>query len=223
MKTLLFVGLAVALMCTAAGAANYSYTNTTGGTVYVMQGPSSWAVTGAPGEVVTTLVGAGPDGADAYYRSGASSGQDDSTIAYWNFGWMSPAEGWYACQVYVSNYGGLSHENDGVFGSSNGAWGLDALGQFSSWGGVSQGTPGWGVIADWGTTGGNPGKVWLRNDNDQHRSVAAKWNPWGGYGGLAVSGVRISTDGNFAPVPEPSSFVALLAGLPALALLRRKH
>ncbi len=225
MRTL-FVGLLVLAVCTAASAANTTYTNSTGGTVYQMDSPSSWAVTGAPGEVVMTLIGAGPNGADAYYRSGASQGQDDSTQAYWNFGWANLPNvgqdlnaGMYSMQVYVSDYGGLAHEGDGVFGTANGPWGYHAMGQFSSWNGAPQATPGWVDISAW-----VGGYAWLSNTGDQMDvTVAVKWNPWGGYGGLAVSGVRISKDGNFAAVvPEPSSLLALLAGIPALVAFRRR-
>jgi len=209
-------------MCTAASA-GIQYTNTTGGTVYELDAPTSWAIIGGAN---TVLAGAGPNGADAYYRPGAQ-GSDDSTIAYWDFSFADLPNvghdlisGQYAMQAYVSNYGGLSHENDGVFGSRNGPWGWNAMGQFSSWNGVSQSTPGWTNVSNW-----VGGYVWLSKTGDPlDMTVAAKWNPWGGYGGLAVSGVRISTDGNFAAaVPEPSSLLALLAGFPVLAILRRKR
>jgi hypothetical protein len=223
MKTLFLVALSVAVMCTAAGAANTAYTNTTGGTVYQMDAPSSWAIIGAPNVV---LAGAGPNGADAYYRPGAAGGGDDSTQAYWNFGWANLPNvgtdldaGKYYMQVYVSDYGGLPHEDNGVFGTANGPWGYHAMGQFSSWNGAPQSTPGWTDISAW-----VGGYAWLSNTGDQMDvQVAVKWNPWGGYGGLAVSGVRISKDGNFAPIPEPSSLLALVAGLPALAIFRRRH
>jgi len=213
-------------MCTAASAANYSYMNTTGGMVYVMEQPSSWAVIGGFPATVT-LPGAGPAGTDAYYRSGVYQGNDDSTQVYWdfvwanlaNFGQTNPATNppQYAIQTYVSNYGGLAHENDGVYGTRNGPWGWNAMGAFSSWNGAGQANLGWQNIGAW-----VGGYAWLSNTGDPlDVRVAAKWNPWGGYGGLAVSGVRISTNGNF--IPEPSSLLALLAAFPALALLRRKH
>jgi hypothetical protein len=60
------VALAVAATCTTASALNWgdspyasSYTNTTGGTVYVLNAPTSWANIGADPVV---LAGAGPDG-----------------------------------------------------------------------------------------------------------------------------------------------------------------
>jgi len=238
MKKLLLVALGVALMSTTASAVNWgdspyasSYTNTTGGTVYVLNQPTSWAVTGSPGEVVTTLTGAGPSGTDAYYRSGASGGVDDSTIAMWDFTGVpasaipnvSPnlVPGEYKAQMYVSDYGGLPHENDGVYGSSNGPWGMDALGLFSSWDGVPQAATGWTNESTW-----IGGYVWLSNDGWSngvygHMTVGAKWNPWGAYGGLAVSGVRVSTNGDFAPLPEPASMLLLVAG--GLLLNRRRH
>lgn len=223
MKTLLLVGLAVAVMCTAASA-QIQYTNTSGGTVYQMNAPSSWAAIGGFPDTVV-LAGAGPDGADAYYRVGAVGGNDDSTQVYWNFGWANLPNvgqdldaGKYFMQVYVSDYGSLSHENDGVFGTANGPWGYHAMGQFSSWNGVGQAKPGWTDLSAW-----VGGYAWLSSTGDQMDvTVAAKWNPWGGYGGLAVSGVRICKENNFA-VPEPSSLLALVAGLPALVMFRRKR
>jgi hypothetical protein len=93
------------------------------------------------------------------------------------------------------------------------------MGLFSSWNGVPQATPGWTDQNAW-----VGGYVWLSNDGWSngvytHMTVGAKWNPWGGYGGLAVSGVRISTDGNFE-VPEPVSALLLLVGAP---LFRRRR
>ncbi len=217
----LAAALSVAALCTTAHAVGFSYQNTTGGTVYELDSPTGWLITGSPGETVLTLAGAGPTGADAYYRSGASGGVDDSTIAYWDFSFaplpnvgQNLVPGEYKAQMYVSAYGGLAHENDGVFGSGNGPWGYHAMGQFSSWDGVSQAAPGWTDESTW-----VGGYVWLSNNGWSQGSwndmeVFAKWNPWGGYGGLAVSGVRISTDGNFTMVPEPSALaLGLLGGL----------
>jgi hypothetical protein len=226
MKQVLLVALTVAALCTAASAAGISYTNSTGGTVYELDQPTGWAVTGASGETVLTLTGAGPNGTDAYYRSGATGpGQDDSTQAYWNFSFANlpnvgtalvPGE--YVAQAYASNYGGLAHEDNGVYGSANGAWGYHALGNFSSWNGTAQSPAGWTGFQDWGT--GTGGAVWLSNTGDaMDVTVSVKWNPWGGYGGLAVSGLRISTDGNFTPVPEPVSALLLVVG--GAMMLRR--
>jgi hypothetical protein len=223
MKTLFLVGLMLAVMCTAASALT-SYTNNTGGTVYQLNAPTSWAVIGGFPATVT-LTGAGPDGGDAWYRVGATGGNDDSTQAYWNFTGAPLANvahnlvpGEYAMQVYASDYGALAHEGAGVFGTRNGPWGWNAMGAFSSWNGGPQAPVGWNNIENW-----VGGYAWLSNTGDPlDMTVSVKWNPWGGYGGLAISGVRISTDGNFA-IPEPSSLLALLAGFPALALLRRKH
>ncbi len=234
---LVMAALAVAATCTAAsamepnwGTMGTSYTNTTGGTVYVLNQPTSWNVTGVSGETVVTLPGAGPDGTDAYYRSGATGGTDDSTKARWNFegvplsaipnvGQSNPPIGTFKAQMYVSDYGSLLHEGSGVFGSANGPWGYHAMGDFSSWNPVPQATPGWTDMGD--NTGGY---VWLSNNGWSDgvytdMTVTVKWNPWGGYGGLAVSGVRISTDGNFE-VPEPVSALLLLVGAPLL--LRRR-
>ena len=218
-KKLAVVALTVAAMCTAASAAGIAYQNTTGGWVYQLNAPTGWAVVGAANIV---LPGAGPDGGDAWYRYGATGGQDDPTQAFWDFSFADLPNvghdlepGQYAMQAYVSDYGSLLHEDDGVFGSRHGPWGWNALGNFSSWNGVSQATPGWTDMGDW--TGGY---VWLSKTGDpQDMTISVKWNPWSGYGGLAVSGVRISTDGNFEPIPEPATALLALLGLP---LLRRR-
>ncbi|NLX23760.1 MAG: PEP-CTERM sorting domain-containing protein [Phycisphaerae bacterium] len=220
---LVAVALGVATVCTTASAQT-SYTNTTGGTVYQLNAPTSWANIGADPIV---LSGAGPDGGDAWYKPGAVGGVDDSTQAYWDFTFANLPNvgtellpGQYAMQAYVSDYGDLEHENDAVFGSANGPWGYHTSGGlFSSWNGVPQSTPGWTDLGNW--TGGY---VWLSSTDFDNGiwndvTVGAKWNAWSGYGGAAVSGVRISTDGNFE-VPEPASL--LLLGLGGLFLKRRK-
>src|SRR5574340_61897 len=74
------------VVVSSSNAATISYTNTTGGTVYEMDTPSGWSIVGAPN---TILPGAGPNGADAYYRPGATGGIDDATQAYWDFGWAN--------------------------------------------------------------------------------------------------------------------------------------
>jgi hypothetical protein len=190
--------------------------------VYELDAPTSAALIGGPS---TVLPGAGPNGADAYYRPGNTGGGDDSSQYYWDFSFANlpnvgqdlvPGE--YQAEVYVSDYGGLPHEDNGVFGSPNGPWGWHAMENFSSWDGYAQGTPGWVKASAW-----VGGYVWLSNDGWSNgiytdTTVSCKWNPWGGYGGLAVSGVRVSK-----AIPEPSSILALLAGFPALALLRRRR
>jgi len=220
-KTLLLVGLTVAVMCTAASAGS-SYMGPYGEMVYQLNAPTGWAVSHEGDNVV--LPGAGPDGGDAWYRPGANhppGSGDDSSQAYWNFSFadlpnvghdLVPGE--YQIQTYVSNYGGLPHEDNGVYGTRNGPWGWNYYGAFSSWNGAGQGDLGWQNIGAW-----VGGYAWLSKTGDPlDMQVAAKWNPWGGYGGLAVSGVRISK-----ALPEPSSLLALLAGFPALALLRRRR
>jgi len=190
--------------------------------VYELDAPTSWANIGAP---PTTMAGAGPNGGDAYYKPGNTGGGDDSTQAYWDFAFANlpnvghdliPGE--YQAEVYVSDYGGLQHEDNGVFGSANGPWGWHAMDLFSSWNGVDQSKPGWTKLSAW-----VGGYVWLSNDGWGNgvwtdTTVGVKWNPWGGYKGLAVSGLRISK-----AIPEPSGLLALLAGFPALALLRRRR
>jgi hypothetical protein len=224
MKRVVLTALAVVAMCTAASMGGTSYTNTTGGTVYQLDAPTSWANIGA---APVELAGGGPNGGSAYYKPGATGGNDDSTQAYWDFSFANlpnvghdlvPGE--YAMQAFVTDYAtyGLSHEGDGVFGSRNGPFGYNTSGGiFSSWNGVSQSKPGWTTVGNW--TGGY---VWLSNTGDPlDVTVGAKWNPWGGYGGLAVSGVRISTDGNFTPTPEPTTILLLAVG--GLILNRRRH
>lgn len=224
MKTLFFVGLLVVVMCTAASALT-SYTNSTGGTVWQLDAPTGWAIVDGGNRPNIVLTGQGPDGGDAWYRG--YTNPDDSTQAYWDFTGadlpnvghdLIPGE--YVYQAYVSDCGTLAHDT-AFFGSRNGTAGYDVndWGYFCSWGGVSQAVVGW-TGQGWGTT--NP-YVWLSNTGQaKDMTIAAKWNP-GWFTPFAVSGVRVSTDGNFAPVPEPSSLLALLAGFPVLALLRRKH
>jgi hypothetical protein len=219
MKTLFMVGLLVAVMCTAASAGTgFSFTGFNSSTVYEMDQPTSWAISyGGPNVV---LPGQGPNGTDAYYRPG-NQGSDDGSQAFWKFDWAGLPNvghdlnsGKYQIQVYVSDYGTLSHEDNGVFGTANGPWGYEAMGQFSSWNGFAQASPGWVNAENW-----VGGYAWLSSgENEMDIQVAAKWNPWGGYGGCAVSGVRVSLNA----IPEPSSLLALLTGIPALALLRRK-
>lgn len=225
----LSVVLSIAAMCTTASAVGFSYVNSTGGTVYELDSPTGAALVGAPSVV---LPGAGPNGADAYYRPGAAGGPDDASQYRWDFSFaplpnvgQDLLTGEYKAQMYVSDYGGLAHEGDGVFGSANGPWGYHAMQNFSSWNGVPQATPGWTDMGNW-----VGGYVWLSNTgwsdgNYNDMTVSVKWNPWGGYGGLAVSGVRISTDGNFQMVPEPSVLaLGLLGGLGLLTGFRRgKH
>jgi len=237
MKQLLLVSVAVAALCGAAsadsshnwGIQGTSYPNTTGGTVYELDAPTDAALIGGAS---TVLTGAGPNGHDAYYRPGNAGSGDDSSQYMWDFTGVTLANngtalapGLYSMQVYVSNYNGLPHEDNAVVGNANGAWGYHAMSNFSSWNGVSQSTPGWTAPGDWGT--GTGGKAWLSNtgywngSNWGDMSISVKWNAWGGYGGVAVSGVRFSTNGNFEPVasPEPASALLMLLALP---LLRRK-
>lgn len=227
MKTLFLAGLLAAVICTAASA-QISYTNTAGGTVYELDAPTGWAVIGGFPQTIV-LPGAGPNGHDAYYRSGNTGGTDDSTQVYWNFSFAALpnvahnlAAGLYTFQAYVSDYGNLPHEAEAVYGSRNGPWGWNAVGLVSGWNGVPQDTPGWTSPDKWMDNG----ELWLSNTGDPlDVTITLKLNPWGGYGGVAVSGVRIctSTDENFIIAPEPSSLLALLAGLPVLAILRRKR
>jgi len=220
------------MTCTAASAfvnptpTLVSYLNSTGGTVYELDAPTSWDNIGAD---PTVLTGAGASGGDAYYKPGTVNGNDDSTRAYWNFTGAalanvghnnSATQGQYAAQVFVSSTS-LKQDGNIVIGSWNGPWGYAAngWGQFSSWNGVNTSVAGWTGVDNW--TGGY---LWLSNDSSSDMTVSVKWNAWGGYAGCAVSGVRVSTDGNFAPsTPEPSSLLALLAGVPALLMFRRKH
>jgi hypothetical protein len=237
---LVMVTLAVAAMCTAASALDpnwgnspyaHSYVNTTGGVVYELYQPTSSALIGGAS---TVLPGAGPNGTDAYYRPGNTGGGDDSSKYFWNFQGIPVAPppagipdvgqnlvpGEYAYQTYVSDYGALPHEGAGVFGTPNGPGGWHSQGDMSSWNGTPQATVGWTSPENW-----VGGYAWISWNNGWSNgvytdmTVTMKWNPWGGYGGQAVSGVRFSTDGNFE-VPEPVSALLLLVGAPAL--LRRR-
>ena len=131
---LLLVVLTVVAMCAAANAGT-SYTNGTGGTVYQLDAPTSWAVIGGfPATQV--LTGAGPNGGDAYYRVGAAPG-DDSSQAFWDFSFADLPNvghdlvtGQYAIQTYVSDYGSLPHENDGGLWHEEWPLGMERHGRF---------------------------------------------------------------------------------------------
>jgi len=107
MKTTVFVVFLMVLTAAAADAQLIQYVNSTGSTIYELDAPTSWAI--ANGQPNVILPGAGPNGGDAYYRPGAVNGQDDGTIAYWNFTGAALANvghnlagGLYYVQVYVS-------------------------------------------------------------------------------------------------------------------------
>ena len=216
----LSVALSIAALCTTAHAVNSIYQNTTFGWVYEMDDPTKWRHHRRPEYPV--LPGAGPTGAPAYYRPGNTGGGDDASQYMWSFTWTplpnvgqnNPPIGTYKAQMYVSDYGALAHEGDGFW---FGQWpmGMALHGQF--------------LVVEWRSPSHagldpRPGKLDRRirlavkrrlvNGVYDDMTVSAKWNPWGGYGGFAVSGVRISTDGNFEMIPEPSALaLGLLGGL----------
>lgn len=201
MKKVFLVGLLVALMCTAASAA-----------MFEIDAPTS-IILGSISTPTTVLTGAGPNGGDAYYRTSANG--DDSAFATWNFNFagMSLASTTYYCQVYISAIPStLTYDNAPINypwpgGAGDMRWVGDPIKDYEA-------NPGWYNVQDWGYGT----LVTLAKG----QNMTFKWNPWGSHAGAAVSGVRISTDGNFN-IPEPSSLLALLAGFPVLALLRRKR
>lgn len=217
-RMVLCAGLTIAAMCTAASAQTWgtggiSYTNSTGGTVYELDAPTSWGILGTGGQW-HVLTGGGPDGRDSWWYVPGSNG---SAQANWDFTGVPlpniggnvgmPGYGLYWFQAYVSDYGGQPHDGDAIF-TSNGPPGNHA------WAVVPQPTPGWTS-----PIGGNyNGLLWLSNDGlAGNMTISFNSSAWGD--GVAVSGVRISTDGNFVLAPEPASAVLLLLGLP---LLRRR-
>lgn len=178
----------------------------------------------------TTIAGAGYGGSDAYY----AYGMDGVRRVYWYLDAADiPTETvLYSIEVFIPTQAGgncdwqpVESQIRGVDGEQYpvdsqipwvGAWGTNHQYVGSDWG-----TPGTWKEAGPGphapesadfNAGANGKYMWLHKGS----WLYAKWDfPWNI--GRTWSALRITQ------VPEPSSFVALLAGLPALVLWRRKR
>jgi len=154
----------------------------------------------------TTLAGLGPDGYDAWWRGNPA---DDWAQAHYTFDFadMNTAATAYTveywCPATPSQYGV-------GWGPLN--WYDPTAGDQLKWGGADMGPRSgeWLPLTDAGF-----GTVVYMEKGD---ALHFKWNPWGGGYSNACAAVRITGEA----IPEPSSLLALIAGIPALALLRRK-
>lgn len=216
MKTLLLVGLIVATMCTSA----------------VTVTAASWIlpIADRQGGGWTEYAGAGYNGTSAW---GAST-MDGVRRVYWKtdniglpagtnlyyieaFGCTAGGTGWQPIESQINGSAGEVYPMDpnipwaGMWGTNHQYIGSDGA-NTGTWLATGPGphTP---ESADY-NAGANGTMMWLKPGS----WLYAKWD-FGWDINRAWSAIRI-TEVN--PIPEPSSLLALLAGLPALAIFRRR-
>jgi len=148
-----------------------------------------------------TWTGYGADGNDAWSRNNPGA---DWAQAHYHFGFgdipttPTPMLVEYWCPAVPpecpANWGPITFAGGAKW------WGADMGPRSGSWRAI-------------GDAGFGPGPVPMTKGD----WLYYLWNPWGGGYANVAAGVRITG------IPEPSSLLALLAGMPALALLRRKR
>lgn len=154
-----------------------------------------------------TLPGLGPDGHDAWWRGNPP---DDWAQAHFVFDFpdMNPAKTNYTVEYwcpatppqYSVGWGPINWPMPGGPGGRNWA-GADMSSRAGAWLPITD--AGFGTVVSLA----------------KGESLFFLWNPWGGGYSNVVSAVRITGQ----PIPEPSSLLGLVAGLPALAIFRRKR
>jgi hypothetical protein len=151
--------------------------------------------------VTVTLTGLGPDGHDAWWRGNFPQPPDDWAQAKFTFNFADmDSAGSFAIEYWIPVTPQEYSAGWGPITFANGAkW---AAAPMDSRAGA------WAAVGDLGF-----GTTIQKGD-----TLFFKWNPWSGYSNVC-SAVRVTGPA----IPEPSSLLALLAGFPALALLRRKR
>lgn len=153
------------------------------------------------------LAGLGPDGHDAWWRGNPA---DDWAQAHFKFDFadMSTVKTAYSVEFWCP---ATPSEYAVGWGPIN--W-PDPASPFGGryWAGADMGprAGAWKPVTDAGL-----GTTMMLAKGE---AIFFLWNPWGGGYANAISAVRITGEA----IPEPSGLLALAAGFPALALLRRR-
>lgn len=169
----------------------------------------------------TTVSGAGYGGSDAYTGTGMSG----ERRGVWSFNFSDMPTEAFKANIYVYSPVGAAHGWQPIEVTFNGAAGdaypMEANNPWVGQYGTNHQYLGcdWNVEGTWMKAGPGPQSpdmsdwVWVK----QGSQLYTKWD-FGWSITNTIDGVKL-----VEVVPEPASLVALLAGLPALAIFRRKR
>lgn len=186
---------------------------------------NAWIV-GAPtefnGNNWVTQTGAGYNGGDAYSHNGTAG---DIARAYWQFDFSDMSDAAFLANVWVyiptagtmTGYQPVEVLYSGADENGNpwaGQYGTNHQWIAKDWNSGAAGS--WMQLGPGPQTPDGGSQVYVKKGS----KLFVKFDfPWAINN--TVSAVALTTNGD-SPVPEPSSLVALLAGLPALAIFRKR-